>query len=154
MNNPDYKEKEDVKNSFSLARSSAEKLHFQANKSILKKINVSVRTAHQTNVLFICHNDRWERDAKNYMERLGVFSLIRQMDLETSDNSPENVLKMMSDQVVFTLHDLFLRKAITVEQYEQMMYYNQLSTFRVNQLYFVPVAHKVKLFYLSYSCFL
>ncbi|CAF1353966.1 unnamed protein product [Rotaria sordida] len=72
------------------------------------------------------------------MKHTGIFSLIGNMPLETSNNQVQDDLTNMSNQIVETLHNLCLRNAITTEQYEKMMYYNQSTIFKMNKLYFVP----------------
>lgn len=126
---------------FILARTDMEKSHFRAIRFALKKINIRVRAVQQSNTLYICHDTHWRREANNCFEQIRVYSLIGSVN--SSNDHSERVLKTMSDQVVSTLHDLFIRKAITTEQYEKMMYFNQLSTFHVNKLYFIPKIHKV-----------
>ncbi|CAF2652304.1 unnamed protein product [Rotaria sp. Silwood2] len=73
------------------------------------------------------------------MEDTKNFQLIGPFNLETlSDNHVQQTLITMSNQVVKTLHTLFLRKAIATEQYEKMMYYNQTTICNFNHLYFIP----------------
>ncbi|CAF4069102.1 unnamed protein product [Rotaria sp. Silwood2] len=64
-------------------------------------------------------------------------------ETSSSNNHVQHTLITMCNQVVKTLHTLFLRKAITTEQYEKMMYYNQTTICSVNHLYFIPeIRHK------------
>ncbi|CAF1428017.1 unnamed protein product [Adineta steineri] len=127
---------------FVLARTDIEKSHFRVIQQALNKLNIRVRAVRQSNVLYICHDEHWRKESNNYMEQIGVFVLVKET-IDTLNNGYENVFKTMSDEIVSTLHHLFLRKAITTEQYEQMMYFNQVPTHRFNKLYFIPeVCHK------------
>ena len=128
---------------FVLARTDIEKSHFRAIQQALNSLNLRVRAVDQSHVLYICHDEHWREETNNYVKQIGTLVLIGD-DINTSNSHCEHVLKTMSEQIVSTLHQLFLRKAITIEQYEQMMYFNQVSTFRINKLYFIPVQYKVK----------
>ena len=128
-------------NTFILARTDVEKSHFRAIKPALNKINIRVRAMDQSNILYICPDNYWQQQAQKYMTNIGVYSLIG--DMNSLDKHCESILKQTTDQIVSTLHHLFIRRAITIQQYEQMMYFNQLSTFRVNELYFIPKLYEV-----------
>lgn len=134
-------------NTFILARTDVEKSHFRAVQRALNRINIRVAVVRHSNILYICHNDHWRSKANSYIEAIGVFSLIG--NINSVNNDYQLILKTMTDQVVSTLHDLFLRNGITVQQYEQMMYFNQSSTFQVNKLYFIAELHEVNCLVLS-----
>ena len=85
------------------------------------------------------------------MDENNHFQFIDPFHAETSSNNPiRYALIIRSNQIVKTLHTLFLRKAITTEQYEKMMYYNQTTICNINYLYFMPEISHVG-FFLSLS---
>ena len=141
---------EDPESTFILARTSNEKTCFRTLQPVLKKIKIVVQPIKQTNVLFICHEDQWKRRINQYIKEIEVFTLIRPLALQTSNNRVQYILTNMSNEVVSTLHSLFLRRAITTEQYGQMMYYNQSTQFQVNQLGFIPELSRVSYFILFF----
>ena len=123
---------------FVITRTTKQKFHLQAIAFCLKKIGVMVLKISQSNILYIIHEDHWKQKVNNYLEQIGVFSLIGNINSNEAENNVKDYLKTISDRIVGTLHDLFLRKAITTEQYEQMMYGHQMSTFIIKELSFIP----------------
>ncbi|UJR12882.1 hypothetical protein I4U23_017056 [Adineta vaga] len=122
---------------FVLAKTESEKTHFRAVEQALKTLNIQVTEVYQSNVLYICHDEHWKQEANIYIQRIGVFLLIGEIT-NTSNNDCENILKAVNNDIISVLHHLCLQKAITTEQYEQMMYFSQAAAFQINELYFIP----------------
>ena len=129
---------EDGNDVFLLARTSKEKSYFPTIQSRLNPLKVIKRRIKHTNVLYICSEEQWKRKVNNYMKQTGVFSLIGDMTSATPTNDAKQIPMKMSNLVVKTLHNLLYRRAITNEQYSNMMYYNQSIRFEVNKLDFIP----------------
>ena len=145
-NNDDDQLNEEEKDIYILARTSKEKSCFAIYLNTLKVIE---RTIKHTNVLYICPEEQWKRKVNNYLKQTGgPFSFIGEMTSETSSNAAtQQILIEMSNRVVKTLHRLLFRRAISNEQYSDMMYYNQSSRFEVNQLDFQPKICHVSMFF-------
>ncbi|CAF1344572.1 unnamed protein product [Adineta steineri] len=140
----DFEHLED-EHTFILARTSKEKKTCVATRqSKLNASKIIERTIKHTNVLYICSEEQWQQKVNNYMEQTGHFLFIGDITSETSANDIKRILMNMSNLVVKTLHVLLYRRAITNEQYSDMMFYNQSIKFDVNKLDFIPKIRHVK----------
>ena len=136
----------ETEDTYILARTKQEKSCFAI---FLNCSNVIERTIKHTNLLYICPEEEWKRKINNYLENNGVFSYVGELTSTTSSNrtNAQEVLHQMSDLVVKTLHQLLYHRAITNEQYSDMMYYNQSRPFEVNKLDFQPKICHVTIFF-------
>jgi hypothetical protein len=75
---------------FILAKTSQEKAYYQSDQCTTK--TWMIQTIKETNVLYICPEEQWKKKVQNYMEHIGLFSLIGSMTLETSDDQVQHVL--------------------------------------------------------------
>jgi hypothetical protein len=128
-----------------LARTTDEKLHFQTIESALNKLNITIRTIQHSNALYICSLDDWKQKVNNFMEQTGGFSFIGDMTSNMSNNHVQDVLINMNNQITNTLHNLYHCKAITTEQYEQIMHKNQLTMINVIKFDFVAEMRNVSI---------
>ena len=105
---------------YTLARTIREKTCFRTIQSTLNRMQIILRTIKDSNVLYICSEDQWKQKVKKYVDENNHFQFIGSFHAETSSNNPiRYALITRSNQIVKTLHTLFLRKAITTEQYEK-----------------------------------
>ena len=140
---------------YTLARTIREKTCFRTIQSALNRMKIVLRTIKDSNVLYICSEDQWKEKVKKYVDENNHFQFIGSFHSETSSNNPiRYTLITNSNQIVKTLHTLFFRKAITTEQYEKMMYYNQTTICNINRLYFIPEIRHVSFFLSFFLSFL
>ena len=134
------------------ARTIREKTCFRTIQSALNRMQIVLGTIKDSNVLYICSEDQWKQKVKKYVDENNHFQFVGPFHAETLSNNPIRcALVTRSDQIIETLHTLFLRKAITTEQYEKMMYYNQTTICNINHLYFIPAEIRHVSFFLSLS---
>jgi hypothetical protein len=147
-NHHTYSEAADEEN-FVLAKTSKEISSFRTIQDSLKKLKIIMRKIHETHVLYVCSENDWQEQIKQYMEETNVFSLIGPMTTtneETSNHSVQDILKNINHRIIETLDHLFHSLAITHEHYEQMIYSNPTNhPLQVNQLYFIPKLYQVNI---------
>jgi len=144
--NRQEKEEKNTKIPFILARTINEKLCYQTIQPSLNKLKITIQTIKDTNALYICPEDEWKQKVNNFMEQTGIFSLMGvNMASEMSKNQVQDVLTSMNHQIANTLHNLYLCKAITAEQYGQMIPNNQSTIINLNKLDFVAEIHNVSI---------
>lgn len=146
---------------FILAKTSKEISSFRTVEAALNKFKIIVRKIYETNALYICSENDWQEKVSQYMkENTDAYRWIGSMtnttrateENNTLNDSIQHLLKNVNQQIISTLDHLLLCRAITREQYEQMMLYsNQTDSLQVNELYFIPKLYEVTMIFFGFK---
>ncbi|CAF4110905.1 unnamed protein product, partial [Adineta steineri] len=125
---------------FTIAKTSQQQTFYQTNpRPLLNGKSIIVRPIKNTHALYICSEEHWNEKLTNYIQLTNMFINLGPMpSLSSSANKDvQHILNNQTDIIADTLNELHSCQAITSEQYEQMIDFQQLSVLEVNKLDFV-----------------